>query len=101
MYNRLITYINQNHLLYNLQFGFQKGKSTHMALITLIDNISEALDNGDFVIGVFLDFSKVFDTVDHSILLKKNFIYMELEALHYNGLKVTYRVECNMYHIIL
>ena len=75
MYNRLITYINQNHLLYNLQFGFQKGKSTHMALITLIDKISEALDNGDFVIGVFLDFSKAFDTVDHSILLKKLHIY--------------------------
>ena len=55
MYNRLITYINQNHLLYNLQFGFQKGKSTHMALITLFDKISEALDDGDFVIGVFLD----------------------------------------------
>ena len=64
-----------------------------MPLITLIDKISEALDNDDFVIGVFLDFSKAFDTVDHSILLK-NVIYMELEALHYNGLKVTYRVEC-------
>ena len=71
MCNRLITYINQNHLLYNLQFGFQKGKSTHMALITLIDKISKALDDGDFVIGVFLDFSKAFDTVDHNILLKK------------------------------
>ena len=71
MYNRLITYINQNHLLYNLQFGFQKGKSTHMALITLIDKISEALDDGDFVIDVFLDFSKAFDTVDHNILLQK------------------------------
>ena len=39
-----------------------------------------------------IDFSKAFDTVDHNILLKKNFIYMELD----NGLKVTYRVECNM-----
>ena len=75
MYNRLIIYINQNHLLYNLQFGFQKGKSTHMALITLIDKISEALDNSDFVIGVFLDFSKAFDTVDHSILVKRLHIY--------------------------
>ena len=46
-----------------------------MAFITLIDKISEALDNSDFVIGVFLDFSKAFDTVDHSILLKKLHIY--------------------------
>ena len=71
-YNRLITYINQNHLLFNLQFGFQKGKSTHMALITLIDKIAEALDDGDFVIGVFLE---AFDTVDHNIFLQKLDIY--------------------------
>ena len=71
MYNRLICYINENRLLYKLQFGFQKGKSTEMALIVLMDHISEALDRGECVIGVFLDFSKAFDTVDHSILKMK------------------------------
>ena len=71
MYNRLIQYINENKLLYEYQFGFQRGKSTHMALIVLLDKISEALDRGECVMGVFLDFSKAFDTVDHSILLRK------------------------------
>ena len=52
MYNRLIQFINDNTLLYNFQFGFQKGKSTHMALIVLLENISEALDKGEYVIGV-------------------------------------------------
>ena len=74
MYNRLILYINRHDLLYEYQFGFQKGKSTHMALITLIE-ISEALDQGELVIGIFLDFSKAFDTVDHGILLKKLELY--------------------------
>ena len=46
-----------------------------MALNTLVDRITEALDNGDYVVGVFLDFSKAFDTVDHAILLDKMFIY--------------------------
>ena len=71
MYNRLIMYINRHDLLYEYQFGFQKGKSNHMALIALIDKISEALDQGELVIGLFLDLSKAFDTVHHGILLKK------------------------------
>ena len=75
MYNRLILYINRHDLLYEYQFGFQKGKSTHMTLITLIDKISEALDQGELVIGIFLDFSKAFDTVHHGILLKKLELY--------------------------
>ena len=75
MYNRLILYINCHGLLYEYQFGFQKGKSTHMALITLIDKITEALDQGELVIGIFLDFSKAFDSVDHDILLQKLELY--------------------------
>ena len=71
MYDRLISYMLKHNILFEYQFGFQKGKSTHMALITLVDRITEALDNGDYVVGVFLDFSKAFDTVDHAILLDK------------------------------
>ena len=53
MYNRLIHYINENRLQCKLQFGFQKGKSTEVALIVLMDHLSEALDKGEYVIGVF------------------------------------------------
>ena len=67
MYDRLISYMPKHNILFEYQFGFQKGKSTPMALITLVDRITEALDNGDYVVGVFLDFSKAFDTVDHAI----------------------------------
>ena len=75
MYNRLISFINKNKILYKYQFGFREGHSTNMALITLIDRISSAIDNGEFVIGVFLDFKKAFDTVNHSILLSKLYKY--------------------------
>ena len=42
-----------------------------MALIVLIDKILNALDQGKCVVGLFLDFSKAFDTVNHNILLSK------------------------------
>ena len=72
VYNCLISHINYNNLLYEYQFGFQKGKSTHLAIMMLVDKITEALDQDESVVGVYLDFSKAFDTVDRSISLQKN-----------------------------
>ena len=68
VYNRLISHINDNTLLYEFQLWFQKGKSTHFTIMMLVNKITEALDQGESVVGVFLDFSKAFDTVDHNIL---------------------------------
>ena len=46
-----------------------------MALMLLIDKITEALDNGDCVVGIYLDFFNVFHTVNHDILLQKLSVY--------------------------
>ena len=69
MYNRISNFIHKHSLLNDYQFGFRQKRSTNHALIVLLDKITAALDNGDIVLGVFLDFSKAFDTVDHQILL--------------------------------
>ena len=45
--------------------------STSMAIMELVENITTAMDNGKFTIGVFIDLIKAFDTVDHSILVTK------------------------------
>jgi hypothetical protein len=42
-----------------------------MALLQLVDDISNELDNKNNSIGIFIDLSKAFDTIDHSLLLKK------------------------------
>ena len=46
-----------------------------MALIILIENLVNALDNGKCAVGIFLDFQKAFDTVNHNILLDKLHCY--------------------------
>ena len=70
MYNRLIQFLDKNKVLYQNQFGLRQRHSTHHTLITLVDNITKSLDNGDIVIGVFLDLKKAFDTVNHKISVK-------------------------------
>ena len=75
MYNKLIKFLDKYNILDQNQFGFRQGHSTHHAFITLVDKITKSLDNGDIVIGMFIDLKKAFDTVDHKILLKKLYYY--------------------------
>jgi hypothetical protein len=42
-----------------------------MALIELIDSFSHSIDNNEYTIGIFVDLSKAFDTVDQKILISK------------------------------
>ena len=53
MYKRLIQFINAHNLLYKFQFGFRQNHSTYMPLIIIIDKITQALDQGNYVIGIF------------------------------------------------
>ena len=75
MYYRIIKFLEKFSILYEYQFGFRRKRSTHLALITLVDKLTQAVENGEYVIGVFLDFSKAFDTVNHEILLDKLYHY--------------------------
>ena len=54
-----------------MKFGFKQNFSTALALINLTKNIRQALNEGYTGCGIFVDLQKVFDTVDHAILLAK------------------------------
>ena len=58
-------------MIYSLQFGFRQKHSTTTPLINLTESIRQTLDEGSFVCGIFVDLQKVFDIVDHKILLHK------------------------------
>ena len=71
MYNRLYSYLVNQKILYSKQFGFQKSHSTDHTIAQLADQIHESFENDSYTLGVFIDLSKAFDTIDHAILLKK------------------------------
>ena len=68
---RLSKFLESNKCLFPNQFGFRNKYSTTHALIDITETIQKAIDNGEFACGVFLDLQKAFDTVNHTILLKK------------------------------
>ena len=68
---RLDCFIDKHELLSNNQYGFRTSRSTSMAVVDLVENISKATDNKQYTLGVFIDLKKAFDTIDHEILLKK------------------------------
>ena len=71
MYNRLYKHLSENNLLYKKQFGFQQKHSPEHAIIQLIDQINKNFEKSQYTLGIFIDLTKDFDTVDHNILISK------------------------------
>ena len=71
VYKRLNSFLNKSKILSCNQYGFRKNHSTAYALIQLYDKLSNAIDQGKVTLGLFIDLSKAFDTVNRDILLAK------------------------------
>ena len=66
-----------------------------MALLTILDQISQEMDGKKYSIGVLLDLSKAFDTIDHQILLQKLEIYgVRGIALKWFSMYLSERTQC-------
>ena len=80
VYNRLYKFLDKYNILADEQYGFRSKRSTYMALLELTTNLTHALKQKQHTMGIFLDLSKAFDTIDHNILLTK---------LHHYGIRGT------------
>ena len=74
-------------MLTSCQFGFRKRYDTELVVIFLTDNIRRAMDHGRLTGAMFVNLQKAFDTVEHSVILKKLPYYGISGAEFFSGLK--------------
>jgi hypothetical protein len=91
LYNVIYNHLSLNNILYTNQYGFKKNTSTEHAILHITRSISESFENSQYTLGVFIDLSKAFDTIDHQILLKKIKYY----GIKGNVLKLLQSYLCN------
>ena len=71
IYSRLVCFFGRHSIITPHQYGFLKSRSTEDAVMELVNFFYDSLNDKDHALGIFVDFRKAFDTVNHVILLRK------------------------------
>ena len=70
-HTRLISFFDMHGIIQHTQYGFQRNVSTNYALVDVVTQSFENINNNMYTGLIFLDLTKAFDTVNHKILLHK------------------------------
>ena len=96
---QLYEYMDSNNLFNNSQYGFRKNHSTEYAAMEFVDKIGETMNNKQTPFAIFIDLSKAFDTLDHTILLQKlRFYGIQGTELAWFESYLTGRTQCVRYN---
>jgi hypothetical protein len=68
---QLVNHLDRNNIIYEHQFGFERGKSTEHNLIHAVNFIGNSMNENKYCIGVFFDLKKAFDVCSLDVLLTK------------------------------
>jgi hypothetical protein len=71
IYKRLYGFLEEHNLFNKLQFGFRKKLNTIDAITAFLARLLPNMDKKEHCMGIFIDLSKAFDTIDHTILIYK------------------------------
>ena len=71
IHDRLFSFVTEPRILSDTQFGFRKKYSTSHAINYSVNLIKQFQLKGKNIIGIIIDISKAFDTINHTILLTK------------------------------
>ena len=75
IYTRVYQFLEKHNILYISQYGFRSQRSCEHTLLEMVGQVLQAHNNETHSVSLFLDLSKAFDMLDHSILLKKLDLY--------------------------
>ena len=62
MHVRVLKFITKENILFDHQYGFQKNKTTSLAILDIYAKIVSSIENSDITCGILLDFAREFDT---------------------------------------
>ena len=71
MYNKMYGFLSHNNIFFDSQYGFRSKRSCEHAIMEMVGRVLQTKNKGKHSMGVFLDLSKAFDTLDHPVLIAK------------------------------